>query len=435
MKSKIITLAVAFVLGVTAIAFSVRPSAAPSGKGKGKNASVSEPTELAEIISALPAAHEYYAMAQQAALDKTAKSVAEEVPEKSGMRSVTVCDDYSRETSSYSSYRGTGYYESVNANVKQYQEMVASFTAEAVYYNVKYTIISSEERLEERGEGRDKNSARTETNVSTTVDAEYYLGERGAFFKFNNYEVYEESLNYVNNKQVDEEDARDEVQKLAKDKATEAIRKNYGKWINAIYVSDYDLDTEPDDMENMSEDDVLKAMAQMVCAEISVQFLESLMGVTETNTSTLKTMAGLMELAEDKSNDYYDKAGRLYNMTALGKYTMLSRFGYEPSTNDFGGSGPNDEKGYESLTPVKDSSFILDLSDGKKPAWYLDFDFHSYVSYNGGSSSNSAKMHEDIYFTNIDNTVVPKVKSKKTMYDFIGKQVVKIIKKLMQEGN
>ena len=76
MKSKIITLAVAFVLGVTAIAFSVRPSAAPSGKGSGKNTEITDPKELAEIVSNLPSAEDYYAMAQKAALGKDQKSVS-----------------------------------------------------------------------------------------------------------------------------------------------------------------------------------------------------------------------------------------------------------------------------------------------------------------------------------------------------------------------
>ena len=96
MKSKIITLAVAFVLGVTAIAFSVRPSAAPSGKGSGKNAKITDPKELAEIVSNLPSAEDYYEMAQKAALGKDQKSVsAAAAATENDFRSLSIFDEFS----------------------------------------------------------------------------------------------------------------------------------------------------------------------------------------------------------------------------------------------------------------------------------------------------------------------------------------------------
>lgn len=435
MKSKIITLAVAFVLGVTSIAFSVRPAGVPSGKGSGKNTEIEKPEELAQIILSLPSADEYYTMALKSVADKNAKSAAVAADGVvADIRPVSVYDEYSRKSSDSKSYtyktadRVSAYETYSGTEMQQTQKAAVYFTAEAVYYNVKISNTQREEKREKYyidfGEHKQGESSKTVTTVITETDAEFYLGVKGAFLKYNKFTVNSETLNYENDKLVEnDEEENDEYD--AEKVAFDAISDNLGKWINVLYFSDYSLDTEPDNIENMDEEAIINAMTQATCAQLSSMLVANFKSSIDTDCASLKKIAGIAALAENKSNSYYEKTEDFYVMTPLGRYTMLTEFGYKPTniTN-------ND---YNSLYPVRDSSLVLDLTDGAKPAWYLDFNF----SNNSGSSDSMVSystytydsLHEDLYLTNIDNTVVPAVKAKKSLYDFIGKQIKEFITK------
>lgn len=420
MKSKIITLAVAFVLGVTAIAFSVRPSAAPSGKGSGKNTKITDPKELAEIVSNLPSAEDYYEMAQKAALGKDQKSVsAAAAATENDFRSLSIFDDFSMEyRDSRSSGAGTDNYSEFRNYVRMYQKCSAYYTAEAVYYNINYTLIS------ESATTFNSYATRTSKNSRIDLDADFYLGVAGGFLRYNSYDIIIEDKKVVDGQLV-EEDEKD-TETLAKEEIYNALSKSFGKWINIFDYDDVDLDTPPDGFDNMSEDEQLNLMAKMMCSMVSSELAEMLMSSVKTDMQSILKMAGLTALAEDKSNDYYDKTAKLYKMTPFGRYTMLSRFGYEPSEYELeNATSSNGKIDYNKLYPVKTSSFLLDMSKGDKPTWYMDFN---------DVGDNSLTMHETFYVTNIDNTVVPKVSSKKNLFDYLGKTAKNILKKLMEEN-
>jgi hypothetical protein len=167
-------------------------------------------------------------------------------------------------------------------------------------------------------------------------------------------------------------------------------------------------------------------MAKMMCSIVSAELADILISSVKTDMQSILKMAGLAALAEDKSNAYYDKTAKLYKMTPFGRYTMLSRFGYEPSEYELEKATSSDGKiDYNKFYPVRTSSFLLDMSKGDKPTWYMDFD---------NVGDNGLSMHEIFYVTNIDNTVVPKVSSTKNLYDYLGKTAKNILKKLMEEN-
>lgn len=450
MKSKIITLAVAFVLGVTAIAFSVRPSAAPSGKGSGKNTKITDPKELAEIVSNLPSAEDYYEMAQKAALGKDQKSVsAAAAATENDFRSLSFYDKTTtasreRETKSitereevFEDYFETRtiYREGKEAEISMCQELIAHHTADAVFYNVNYTLYTcyeySIEYYSDYGLHKEGETQEIIKISRVTLDADFYLGKDGGYLKYNEYDFINEDAEYLNDKLV-ETDEEDDVQKAARAEAINALRKNLGKWINIFYISDYDMDNPPD-VDNMTEDEQLDIMAQMVCDLVSMELVDSLVEAVTKNHDALLKLADIAELAEDKS--CFDKTGKLYLATPLGRYTMLSRFGYQPSESDL--NGVTDIYGnidYGRLYPVKNSAFILDLTKADRPGWYLDFEYSSYINSDTYSLYSTSAMDEDLYITNIDNAVVPKVGSDRTFYDVMGKSVKKILKKFMEEN-
>ncbi len=436
MKSKIITLAVAFVLGVTAIAFSVRPSAAPSGKGSGKNTEITDPKELAEIVSNLPSAEDYYAMAQKAALGKDQKSVS--AATENDFRSLSIFDEFSMQyrDSSYESledkyaedhYNNTIYRIRTSEYSNFYQEVSAYYTSEAVYYNINYTLISSYKKEEDynRDYGiKKKGIYETISNKRIDIDADFYLGVAGGFIKYNSYDIIEENKKIANGQLV--EDDEKDTETLAKEEIYNALSKSFGKWLNIFDYDDVDLDTPPDGFDNMSEDEQLTLMAKMMCSIVSAELADILISSVKTDMQSILKMAGLAALAEDKSNAYYDKTAKLYKMTPFGRYTMLSRFGYEPSEYELEKATSSDGKiDYNKFYPVRTSSFLLDMSKGDKPTWYMDFD---------NVGDNGLSMHEIFYVTNIDNTVVPKVSSTKNLYDYLGKTAKNILKKLMEEN-
>lgn len=434
MKSKIITLAVAFVLGVTAIAFSVRPSAAPSGKGSGKNTKITDPKELAEIVSNLPSAEDYYEMAQKAALGKDQKSVsAAATATENDFRSLSIFDEFSMQyrDSSYESLIDNNNYAIYRISTSEYsnfyQEVSAYYTSEAVYYNINYTLISSYKKEEDynRDYGiKKKGIYKTILNKRIDIDADFYLGVAGGFIKYNSYDIIEENKKIANGQLV--EDDEKDTETLAKEEIYNALSKSFGKWLDIFDYDDVDLDTPPDGFDHMSEDEQLNLMAKMMCSMVSAELADILISSVKTDMQSILKMAGLTALAEDKSNDYYDKTAKLYKMTPFGRYTMLSRFGYEPSEYELEHATSSDGKiDYNKFYPVETSSFLLDMSKGDKPTWYMDF---------SNIGDNNLTMHEIFYVTNIDNTVVPKVSSKKNLYDYLGKTAKNILKKLMEEN-
>lgn len=434
MKGKIIALSVAFAFGAAAIAFSVRPAGVPSGKGSGKNASVDKPQELVGIVSSLPSAQDYYQMALQSKAKKAVKGVAAEAEITDGkfrpatVRDVTsfntsVSDEYVyRDKTEYSpNHEETVYRTTKTVEVNLDREVVAHYAKDGVYYDIEGTVSQEQTDYEcyyvDYGSHKQGN---TEVKVTTKmeIDGAMYIGVKGVYFKYDNYEIKTSTVRTVNGKTVEDETEDTEISDIG-EMSLKAIRDHYGKWIDALYEFDGNID------ESTATD--IDAIIQYSCAELSNMLSERFVECIDSNAQYMGKIANAGARAETKSNEYFEKDGDFYIATPFGRYSLLSDFGYEPSASELTSGGASGEDGkinYEKIYAVKNSSFLLDLTDGKNPAWQLNFSFNTSKKPSADQERRiSSSMRQKLYVGNIDNVELPKISSSKNVYDFIGKDL------------
>lgn len=251
---KLVYLCISVALLVVSLVFSVDGSSVSAEFEANKSETLTEVTDLSDLVSNLPSSAAYYT--SEEAVTENFKSVT--MVEEAELGSDDAAYQLSRTLTIY-------------------------FTEKGAYYQSK---------------GVQRQRISTENGVftvTTVFDVEIWIAKEQVFIKYNKYEV-----NSPKGVEIDE------MQVLMFD----TVKKNYGKWINLSYKGP-EIDYEnPEQYENMTEEEQIEIGKQMIIQQVSLALIEQFIAINDQNVTSLQALVRIVSENLDK----FEKVGNSYTL-------------------------------------------------------------------------------------------------------------------------